>query len=180
MAARSHRLSSLDQRNHAAADAGFDRHSLLPALHAALSDSVLARRCANRRSAASVDGLGYYARARNLHRAAIVVRDELRWRVSTELRGRIGITGHRAFDSGAILALSTDARYPILDGNVKRVLSRVFLIDGDPSAKKTIDDLWALAEACTPQRDLATYTQAIMDLGATLCTRSKPACVLCR
>ncbi|MGA0734661.1 MAG: A/G-specific adenine glycosylase [Steroidobacteraceae bacterium] len=124
-------------------------------------------------------GLGYYARARNLHRAAIVVRDKHGGEFPLSFEAVSALPGIGRSTAGAILALSTDARYPILDGNVKRVLSRVFLIDGDPLAKKTIDDLWALAEACTPQRDLATYTQAIMDLGATLCTRSKPACVLC-
>ncbi len=124
-------------------------------------------------------GLGYYARARNLHRAAIVVRDEHSGEFPLSFEAVSALPGIGRSTAGAILALSTDARHPILDGNVKRVLSRIFLIDGDPTAKKTLDDLWALAEACTPQRDLATYTQAIMDLGATLCTRSKPACVLC-
>ena len=124
-------------------------------------------------------GLGYYARARNLHRAAIAVRDEHGGEFPLTFEAVAALPGIGRSTAGAILALSTGARYPILDGNVKRVLSRVFLIDGDPAAKKTIDDLWILSEACTPQHDLATYTQAIMDLGATLCTRSKPACVLC-
>lgn len=124
-------------------------------------------------------GLGYYARARNLHRAAVVVRDEHGGEFPLTFEAVAALPGIGRSTAGAILALSTGARHPILDGNVKRVLSRVFLIDGDPAAKKTVDDLWTLAEACTPQHDLATYTQAVMDLGATLCTRSKPACVLC-
>lgn len=124
-------------------------------------------------------GLGYYARARNLHRAAITVRDEYGGAFPLTFEAVAALPGIGRSTAGAILALSTGARYPILDGNVKRVLSRVFLIDGDPAAKKTLDDLWTLAEACTPQCNLATYTQAIMDLGATLCARSKPACALC-
>ena len=124
-------------------------------------------------------GLGYYARARNLHRAAIAIRDEHGGEFPLTFESVAALPGIGRSTAGAILALSTGARHPILDGNVKRVLSRVFLIDGDPAAKKTLDDLWTLSEACTPQHDLATYTQAIMDLGATLCTRSKPACVLC-
>jgi len=124
-------------------------------------------------------GLGYYARARNLHRAAMLIRDVHGGEFPLEFDAVEALPGIGRSTAGAILALSTGARHPILDGNVKRVLSRVFLIDGDPSSKKTMEDLWTLAEACTPTADLATYTQAIMDLGATICTRSKPACVLC-
>ncbi len=124
-------------------------------------------------------GLGYYARARNLHRAAIAIRDSHGGEFPLTFDAVAALPGIGRSTAGAILALSTGARHPILDGNVKRVLSRIFLIDGDPAAKKTIDDLWTLSEACTPRQDLATYTQAIMDLGATLCTRSKPACALC-
>lgn len=124
-------------------------------------------------------GLGYYARARNLHRAAMTIRDEHGGEFPLTFDAVEALPGIGRSTAGAILALSTDARHPILDGNVKRVLSRVFLIDGDPGSKKTIDDLWTLTEACTPTSDLATYTQAIMDLGATICTRSKPACALC-
>lgn len=124
-------------------------------------------------------GLGYYARARNLHKAAIAVRDEHGGDFPLSFDAVAALPGIGRSTAGAILALSTGARHPILDGNVKRVLSRVFVIDGDPSAKATLENLWALSEACTPRQDLATYTQAIMDLGATLCTRSRPACVLC-
>src|SRR5690606_24214972 len=75
--------------------------------------------------------------------------------------------------------LARSARHPILDGNVKRVLTRYFGIEGFPGEKKTEQRLWLLAEACTPHERVAHYTQAIMDLGATLCTRSRPVCPTC-
>jgi A/G-specific adenine glycosylase len=81
--------------------------------------------------------------------------------------------------AGAILALSRGERHPILDGNVKRVLARVFGIAGDPSSAPVLTALWGRADACTPTERAAAYTQAIMDLGATLCTRARPACTLC-
>jgi len=81
--------------------------------------------------------------------------------------------------AGAILALSRGERHPILDGNAKRVLARVFGIVGDPSAASVLKTLWSAAENCTPLTRVAHYTQAIMDLGATLCTRTRPACTVC-
>jgi A/G-specific adenine glycosylase len=81
--------------------------------------------------------------------------------------------------AGAILALSRGERHPILDGNVKRVLARVFGIAGDPGSAGVVAQMWAQAEACTPESNVGAYTQAIMDLGATLCTRARPACTVC-
>jgi A/G-specific adenine glycosylase len=81
--------------------------------------------------------------------------------------------------AGAILALSRGMRHPILDGNAKRVLARVFGIAGDPSSKPVLEALWQQADACTPRQGVAAYTQGIMDLGATVCTRARPACTLC-
>jgi A/G-specific adenine glycosylase len=81
--------------------------------------------------------------------------------------------------AGAIRALSRGIRHPILDGNAKRVLARVFGIAGDPSSKPVLEVLWQQADACTPRREVAAYTQGIMDLGATVCTRARPACTLC-
>ena len=81
--------------------------------------------------------------------------------------------------AGAILALSRGARHPILDGNAKRVLARVFGFAGDPGSAPVLAALWSQADACTPREDIAAYTQAIMDLGATLCTRTRPACSRC-
>jgi len=124
-------------------------------------------------------GLGYYARARNLHRAArMLVADH-----GGEFPGTVGevasLPGIGRSTAGAILALSRDHRAPILDGNVKRVLTRHRRIEGWPDAPATLRRLWSLADEQTPATRIADYTQAIMDLGATLCTRAKPACVRC-
>src|SRR5258707_9013198 len=81
--------------------------------------------------------------------------------------------------AGAILALSRGQRQPILDGNVKRVLARVFGIGGDPSSAAVIAALWVQSAACTRGVGVGAYTQAIMDLGATVCSRSSPACTVC-
>lgn len=124
-------------------------------------------------------GLGYYARARNLHRAAQQVRDLHGGVFPSRYDDVAALPGIGRSTAGAILALSMGARHAILDGNVKRVLSRVFAVEGDPGQRAVQEKLWSLSERCTPQRDLATYTQAIMDLGATLCARRKPACLLC-
>jgi A/G-specific adenine glycosylase len=123
--------------------------------------------------------LGYYARARNLHKAARRVRDEFGGVFPQTFDAIASLPGIGRSTAGAILALSLDQRHPILDGNVKRVLTRVFGIDGNPAERRIEQQLWQLADACTPAAGAATYTQAIMDLGATLCTRRRPACALC-
>src|SRR5271168_5188057 len=112
-------------------------------------------------------GLGYYARARNLHRCA-------RWLVADQggqfplkLEDLVALPGIGRSTAGAILALSSAQRHPILDGNVKRVLARAFGIAGNPSSNAVSAALWAQSAACTPTAHVAQYTQAIMDLGAT-------------
>ena len=124
-------------------------------------------------------GLGYYARARNLRSCAQVVVAEHDGDFPVDLDSVMALPGIGRSTAGAILALSRGVRNPILDGNVKRVLARVFGIAGDPSSAKVLDVLWARAEDCTPVARVDAYTQAIMDLGATLCTRSRPACTVC-
>ncbi|MBU6377420.1 MAG: A/G-specific adenine glycosylase [Gammaproteobacteria bacterium] len=124
-------------------------------------------------------GLGYYARARNLHKAAGRVRDEFGGVFPQTFDAVASLPGIGRSTAGAILALALDQRHPILDGNVKRVLTRAFGIEGNPAERTIERRLWELADACTPATDAATYTQAIMDLGATLCTRRRPACALC-
>jgi len=124
-------------------------------------------------------GLGYYARARNLHRAAQAIRDEHAGVFPTDLDAVMALPGIGRSTAGAILAISTGQRHSILDGNVKRVLSRYYAIDGAPDENATLDELWRLADANTPVENVAVYTQAIMDLGATLCTRARPRCDDC-
>jgi A/G-specific adenine glycosylase len=124
-------------------------------------------------------GLGYYARARNLHRAARIIRDEHGGAFPQELAAVMALPGVGRSTAGAILAISSGARHPILDGNVKRVLARHGGVGGPIDEAATLDALWRLAEHHTPDRDLATYTQAIMDLGATLCARARPLCAQC-
>ena len=124
-------------------------------------------------------GLGYYARARNLHAAARRVVAEHGGEVPVEFETLKSLPGIGRSTAGAILALSRRERHAILDGNVRRVLTRCFAIEGWPGERAVDMQLWELAEACTPQADVHQYTQAIMDLGATVCTRSKPACERC-
>ena len=124
-------------------------------------------------------GLGYYARARNLHKAAQVIRDDHDGRFPGTLDAAQALPGIGRSTAGAILSLAFGQRHPILDGNVKRVLARHRAIDGWPGKTAVAKALWEAAEENTPQTRVAAYTQAIMDLGATLCTRSRPACALC-
>lgn len=124
-------------------------------------------------------GLGYYARARNLHKTAQQVTHDFGGQFPNDLQTMQTLPGIGRSTAGAILAISQGIRAPILDGNVKRVLSRFAAIEGWPGQTAVADKLWQLAEQHTPSERVADYTQAMMDLGATLCTRSKPACLLC-
>ncbi len=124
-------------------------------------------------------GLGYYARARNLHRAAQVVVERHGGELPAELDALTALPGIGRSTAGAILAMAWERRAPILDGNVKRVLARHGAVAGWPGDSGVARRLWALADRHTPAQRLADYTQAIMDLGATLCTRARPACAHC-
>ena len=124
-------------------------------------------------------GLGYYARGRNLHKAAQKIRDEHGGEFPTELEQVIALPGIGRSTAGAILSLSLNQHHAILDGNVKRVLARYHAIQGWPGTPAIEKQLWQLAEQHTPDKNTAAYTQAIMDLGATVCRRSKPLCPLC-
>lgn len=124
-------------------------------------------------------GLGYYARARNLHRAAQQVMQVHEGRFPDCSASLVTLPGIGRSTAAAIAAFSSDERVAILDGNVKRVLCRVFGIEGFPGEKAVENRLWALAESLLPDTELSTYTQAQMDLGATVCTRGKPACTRC-
>ncbi len=124
-------------------------------------------------------GLGYYSRARNLHRAAQLVRDDHNGEFPSTLEAATALPGIGLSTAGAILSLSRGEHHAILDGNVKRVLSRFHAVEGWPGKREVEQRLWKLAEAHTPKQRTADYTQAIMDMGATLCTRSRPDCTDC-
>ena len=124
-------------------------------------------------------GLGYYARARNLHRAAQIVRDEHGGIFPDTLEAAMNLPGVGRSTAGAILSLAFDQHHAILDGNVKRVLARHEAVDGWPGTTSVAKRLWEIAARNTPRQRTGAYTQAIMDLGATLCTRSNPACDRC-
>ncbi|MGD9000301.1 MAG: A/G-specific adenine glycosylase, partial [Granulosicoccaceae bacterium] len=124
-------------------------------------------------------GLGYYARARNLHMAAQQLVAQHGGVFPGTMHEVMALPGIGRSTAGAILSLACGQCQPILDGNVKRVLARVHAIAGWPGKRDVEQQLWQLAERYTPAQRTAQYTQAIMDLGATLCTRSKPTCEQC-
>ena len=124
-------------------------------------------------------GLGYYSRARNLHKAAQHVCDMHEGHFPRLIEQLIELPGIGRSTAGAIAAIAFGEHCSILDGNVKRVLARHFAVEGWPGKSSVADRLWDFAEAHTPKKRVADYTQAMMDLGATLCTRSKPNCLQC-
>ncbi|MCS5712621.1 A/G-specific adenine glycosylase [Candidatus Berkiella aquae] len=124
-------------------------------------------------------GLGYYARARNLHKAAKCLVNDFAGIFPKDVTTLSSLPGIGLSTAGAIIAQAYNLRAPILDGNVKRVLCRFHGIKSWPGEKKVHDKLWELAEYHTPKQQAADYTQATMDLGATCCTRTKPSCELC-
>ena len=124
-------------------------------------------------------GLGFYSRARNLHKSSKIIVDLYKGEIPKKLEELIALPGIGRSTAGAILSLSYIEPQPFLDGNVKRVLTRFFNISGDLKLSKTNNKLWPLAIGCLPETDYSFYTQAIMDLGATICTSKKPQCVIC-
>ena len=141
----------------------------LPALAAAPADAVMAQWA----------GLGYYSRARNLHAAARLCVERHDGDLPRDFDALLALPGIGRSTAGAILAQAWGERFPILDGNVKRVLARRHGIEGWPGTPAVEKALWAAAGSHLPHARLADYTQAQMDFGATLCTRANPACVLC-
>ncbi len=124
-------------------------------------------------------GLGYYARARNLHKTAQIVSEDFKGRFPRDLETLQTLPGIGKSTAGAILAISMNQSGVILDGNVKRVLARFNAIKGLPNDTKVNQKLWTLAEHYTPENEIRNYTQAMMDLGAMICTRTKPTCEKC-
>ena len=124
-------------------------------------------------------GLGYYARARNLHKTAQQVSNELGGLFPDNVSQLIELPGIGRSTAGAISSIAFKNQATILDGNVKRVLARFSATDGWPGKSAVVEKLWLIAETYTPYKRIADYTQAMMDLGATLCTRSSPNCEQC-
>jgi len=124
-------------------------------------------------------GLGYYARARNLHRAAQQICDQSGGQFPVDVATVAALPGVGRSTAGAVLSLALGQRHAILDGNVKRVLARHFAVDGWPGQAAVAHRLWELSETLTPAARVANYNQAIMDIGATVCTRARPACPSC-
>lgn len=124
-------------------------------------------------------GLGYYSRARNLHKAAVIISEEYQGRFPEVYEAVLALPGIGPSTAGAILAQVLNQHHAILDGNVKRVLARYQAMAGWPGQAKVAEQLWRWAKTYTPEKDVADYTQAIMDLGATICTRSSAKCDAC-
>lgn len=124
-------------------------------------------------------GLGYYARARNLHKAAQQIRDQHQGVFPEHIDEVMALPGIGRSTAGAILSFSLGQPHAILDGNVKRVLTRWLAMPGWPGQKPVENQLWEVAIRLTPRQGVQQFNQAMMDIGATLCTRSKPACQRC-
>lgn len=124
-------------------------------------------------------GLGYYSRARNLHHAAQTIMDEHGGHFPQDFEQIQTLSGVGRSTAAAIASFAFNQNQTILDGNVKRVFARHFVIEGWTGNPKIEKQLWSLAESLVPEQDMVAYTQGLMDLGATICTRSKPKCELC-
>lgn len=124
-------------------------------------------------------GLGYYSRARNLHNAAQKIMDEFGGEFPQNFDEILTLPGIGKSTAAAISTFAFNRPMPILDGNVKRVFARHFLIDGWPGLPKIEQQMWQIAHRENPNEEAQAYTQGLMDLGATLCTRTKPKCGAC-
>jgi A/G-specific adenine glycosylase len=124
-------------------------------------------------------GLGYYSRARNLHHAAQTILDSHQGRFPEDFETIQTLSGIGRSTAAAIVAFAFNQIHTILDGNVKRILARHFVIEGWPSSPKVEKEMWLVADSLLPESEMVTYTQGLMDLGATICTRSKPKCESC-
>jgi len=141
----------------------------IPSLAAASLDEVLAH----------WSGLGYYSRARSLHRAAVLIAAHHGGVFPHDFEHIIALPGIGRSTAAAVSVFAFGAKEAILDGNVKRVLARHQGVAGYPGATQVAAELWTAAENLLPHREVETYTQALMDLGATVCTRARPACTTC-
>ncbi|MBT8440604.1 MAG: A/G-specific adenine glycosylase, partial [Gammaproteobacteria bacterium] len=124
-------------------------------------------------------GLGYYARARNLHKTAQTIASVYKGKFPEEIHEMEKLPGIGRSTAGAILSLSRGLYFPILDGNVKRVLARCFEVGGWPGKASVLKQLWQISEKVTPRQETASFNQSMMDLGSMVCTRGSPACDNC-
>ena len=124
-------------------------------------------------------GLGYYSRARNLHKAARIMMSKYNGTVPHDYEDLISLPGIGRSTAGAILALAYRKPYPILDGNAKRVFSRFFNVAGASDSSYVVNEMWGVAEKNVPHRKADVYTQGLMDLGASICSRKDPNCGSC-
>jgi A/G-specific adenine glycosylase len=125
------------------------------------------------------EGMGYYSRARNLHRASQMVLNHFHGEIPNTLKDLLSLPGIGRSTAGAMLSLAFDKEAPILDGNARRVLSRLFTVSGNPGEKKTEQLLWKISESLIPRGHSNPFNQALMDLGSTLCTPKDPQCPRC-
>lgn len=125
-------------------------------------------------------GLGYYKRATNLQKTAKIIVEQYFGQFPSNLKTLISLPGIGRSTAGAILSLALNKPYPILDGNIKRILIRYYLLNFDTSKKSTLNNkLWSLIETLIPQNNAAIFNQAMMDLGRLICTNNKPKCNIC-
>jgi A/G-specific adenine glycosylase len=123
------------------------------------------------------EGLGYYSRARNLHRASKIILGKFQGKIPDTLDDLLTLPGLGRYTVGAILSIAYNKDAAVLDGNVKRVLSRLYALSGDP--KKTEGLLWQLSESLIPHGRASAFNQALMDLGSMICTPKEPQCPRC-
>jgi A/G-specific adenine glycosylase len=125
------------------------------------------------------EGLGYYSRARNLHRASQIVLNHFYGKVPDALKDLLSLPGIGRSTAGSILSFAYNKEAPILDGNAKRVLSRLFAISSNPVKSKTESLLWQISESLIPKGHSNSFNQALMDLGSMICTPRDPRCLSC-
>jgi len=127
----------------------------------------------------SWEGLGYYSRARNLHRAAQVIVREHNGQLPRTAEGLLTLPGIGRYTAGAIASIAFGERVPLVDGNVARVFARIFAIRANVKSPRTLQSLWRLADDLLPDAKPGDFNQALMELGALVCTPVNPQCVTC-
>jgi A/G-specific adenine glycosylase len=125
------------------------------------------------------EGLGYYSRARSLCTASRIIAEEFHGCIPDNSKDLLSLPGIGRYTTGAILSIAHNQRAPILDGNVKRVLSRLFAVSGNPSERKTEELLWGISASLVPEKRSGDFNEALMDLGAMVCTPKDPQCMKC-